>query len=210
MMVFVTGGASCGKSAFAEQLCTQLGGDLVYLAAMRPFGEEGARRVRKHRAQRAGKGFTTVECYEGLDQVLESGRLAGATALLECLGNIVANELFGDGGSQGDVRSGCEVADSLEGAIAELGRMSAHLVIVGNDVGCDGEAYPHETRVYQEALGDLSCRLAARSDAVIECVAGVPTVLKLVSNQTSEGKAIESLSRGEIGRVVEMRERRAT
>ena len=65
MMAFVTGGASCGKSAYAEQLCTNLGGNLVYLAAMRPFGEEGERRVRKHRAQRAGKGFTTVELARG-------------------------------------------------------------------------------------------------------------------------------------------------
>ena len=94
MMALVTGGASCGKSAYAEDLCMESGAPLVYLAAMRPFGEEGAARVRKHRAQRAGKGFTTIECYEGLDAVLCDDRIEGATLLLECLGNVVANELF--------------------------------------------------------------------------------------------------------------------
>ena len=67
MMTYVTGGASCGKSAEAERLCSLDGGRLVYLAAMRPFGEEGAQRVRKHRAQRAGKGFTTIECFDDFE-----------------------------------------------------------------------------------------------------------------------------------------------
>ena len=75
MRALLTGGASCGKSAVAEDLCMGLGGSLVYLAAMRPFGEEGAARVRKHRAQRAGKGFQTVECYEDFKLVLEDGRI---------------------------------------------------------------------------------------------------------------------------------------
>ena len=173
MMTYVTGSASCGKSAEAERLCSLDGGRLVYLAAMRPFGEEGAQRVRKHRAQRAGKGFTTIECFDDFEAVLDDERIVGATALLECLGNVVANEMFGDAAS----RDG--VADRIVDTIEELSRRCAHLVVVGNDVGCDGETYPSETRAYQEALGEVSCRLAALSDQVIECVAGVPVLIKV-------------------------------
>lgn len=172
MIVLVTGGASCGKSALAEQLCTQLGGGLVYLAAMQPFGEEGARRVRKHRAQRAGKGFETIECYESFDALRGDERLSGATALLECVGNVVANELFGG------ERADADVADHVADTVEHLATRCHHLVIVGNDVGCDGVGYACETREYQEVLGDLTRRVADLSDIAIEVVAGCPMVLK--------------------------------
>ena len=175
MRALVTGGASCGKSAFAEQLCVALGGNLVYLAAMRPFGEEGAARVRKHRAQRAGKGFTTIECYEGLASVLEDERLSGCTALLECLGNVAANELFG---GEGHVRDVGEVAVTTTRELDELALRCAHLVVVGNEVGADGVGYPLETRTYQELVGSLSSDVAAHADMVVECVAGMPVFLK--------------------------------
>ena len=55
MIALVTGGASSGKSAYAESLACALPGPRFYLAAMKPYGEEGARRIARHRALRAGK-----------------------------------------------------------------------------------------------------------------------------------------------------------
>ena len=94
MMFLVTGGANSGKSAYAEQLCMGLGGRRVYLAAMRPSGREGRERVSKHRSLRAGKGFEAIECYESFPAAVDDPRVKGAAVLLECLGNVVANELF--------------------------------------------------------------------------------------------------------------------
>ena len=65
MVALVIGGSGSGKSAWAEELACSLrareGGPLLYLAAMDPAGEEGRRRVERHRALRAGKGFLTLE-----------------------------------------------------------------------------------------------------------------------------------------------------
>ena len=175
MIALVTGGASCGKSAFAEQLCTQLGGELVYLAAMRPYGEEGRLRVQRHRAQRAGKGFRTVECYEGLDVALSGGHIDGATVLLECLGNVVANELYT---MQGDPIAPSVARGVIAMGMAELAKRCRHLVVVGNEVGSDGITYDAQTRAYQELVGTVACELAARADLVAEVVAGVPHVIQ--------------------------------
>ena len=177
MIALVTGGASCGKSAYAERLCVELGGRLVYLAAMRPFGEEGARRIRKHREQRAGKGFETVECYEDFSLMAHDERLKGATVLLECLGNVAANELFGPG----EFLETGDLASCREGIMSTIDAMCAqcaNLVVVGNEVGADGVSYADETREYQELIGSLACALAKRCTRVVECVAGVPIVLK--------------------------------
>ena len=177
MMALFTGGASCGKSALAESRCQQLGGKLVYLAAMRPFGEEGMRRVEKHRAQRAGKGFTTIECYDDFTAASHDERLAGATILLECLGNVVANELF-DENAQAEGTDLDATRARIMDAIESIKRAGTHLVIVGNDVGADGIRYPSETHAYQELLGGLSCAVATRCDFVAECASGLPIVVK--------------------------------
>ena len=61
MLILVTGGSGSGKSEYAENTAVSLaeekGLPLYYIAAMRPFGEEGRRRVERHRRLRAGKGL---------------------------------------------------------------------------------------------------------------------------------------------------------
>ena len=79
------------------------------------------------------------------------------TALLEDLGNLVANGLQGE----------------LEGVLA-----CENVVIVANEVGCDGVCYDAFTMEYIAEMGLLACELAARADLVVEVVAGVPCVAK--------------------------------
>ena len=190
MMVLVTGGASSGKSAYAEQLALGFPGPHFYLATMKPYGEEAARRIERHRSLRAGKGFVTVECHEGLEVAARALRdeaaagdgggtaaagAGGGTALLECLGNAVANELFSDDGA-------CAGADDALAAVLdgadELARSLDCLVIVGNEVGGDGVFYEGDTRTYQRVVGAAACALAQRCDAVVECIAGQPMFVK--------------------------------
>lgn len=183
MMVLVTGAASSGKSALAEELCLKLAGQLVYLATMRPYGAEGAARVSKHRLQRAGKGFETIERYSEFGSIADDERFNGSTVLLECLGNVAANELFGEGATTGadsthwtDATS--RICEQMVRGIEALGMCARHLVVVGNEVGCDGVLYQPETLQYQRVLGEVSQLVAKRCDIVVECVAGMPNVIK--------------------------------
>ena len=96
-VTLVIGAAASGKSAYAESLCLGHDGPRVYLATMEPFGEEGARRIARHRALREGKGFSTLERTRDVGAAV-SGLPRGCTLLLEDVGNLVANELFAEGG----------------------------------------------------------------------------------------------------------------
>lgn len=186
MMVLVTGGASSGKSACAETLACALPGARFYLAAMKPFGEEGARRIARHRALRAGKGFATVECWDGLRRLtakdcgLEGCESAGSgkretTALLESLGNVVANELFADDGTC----ASCEDAlQAVLDGVSQVNSLFDNLVIVGDEVGADGLRYDEQTDVYIRVIGSAACAIAASCDLLVECVAGQPIVVK--------------------------------
>ena len=97
MFTLVIGGAASGKSEYAEELI--LASPLrprIYIATMEPFGAEGQARIARHRELRRGKGFQTVERYTGIAGLKLP---AGGAVLLECLGNLAANELYSPAGA---------------------------------------------------------------------------------------------------------------
>lgn len=169
MMILLTGGSGCGKSAYAESLCAEMEGPRYYIAAMRPYGEESQRKIARHRKMREGRGFETVERYTDLAGLALPGRGA---ALLECICNLTANEMFDETGAWTD-----PCARVLEGVEA-LRRQCRDLIVVTNDVGSDGREYDPGTMAYIRALGRINAVLAARADAVFELVCGIPLLKK--------------------------------
>lgn len=163
MIALVTGGSGCGKSTWAEKFVLKLGGRRFYVATMQNADEECAARIERHRAQREGFGFETVE--RGRD-VGGAPVAPGATALLECLPTLLANEMFGG-----------EPARVLPG-VERLMETCKNLVVVTNDVFSDGLPYDPETVRYLRALAEINRAIAARADLVVEVVFSIPAVLK--------------------------------
>ena len=99
MMIVVSGGAASGKSAHAERILCRHAPEKsrLYVATMQPFGKAAEARIARHRALRAGKGFDTAERYTDLAHFSLSRRYDGV--LLECLSNLLANELFSSEGA---------------------------------------------------------------------------------------------------------------
>ncbi|WP_321972731.1 bifunctional adenosylcobinamide kinase/adenosylcobinamide-phosphate guanylyltransferase [Paratractidigestivibacter sp.] len=183
MKILVTGGSSSGKSAFAEKVACSLSKPHIYFATMQPFGEDGERRIARHRELRRERDFLTVECYggyEALDLAAAAGvSVSDGTLLVECVGNVVANVQFGSG-EKGETlpETVGELADAVFSGIEALSLQCANAVVVANEIGSDGISYPCETNVYMRALGAVNCRLAACFDVVYEVVVGCPVALK--------------------------------
>ncbi len=171
MTALIIGGAASGKSAYAESLLKGVGNKL-YIATMQPFGGEAAARIARHRALRAAKGFATLERFTALGALPDAELPEGCSVLLECLGNLAANELFSPQGA------GQEVEAAILDGIAHLARRSRRLVVVTNDVFADGIDYDADTQRYLRLLGRCNAALAARFDNVVEVVCGIPIVLK--------------------------------
>ena len=165
MIALITGGSGCGKSTYAEKLVSNMPQqNRVYIATMQIYDEESRKRVARHRAQRADKGFTTVERPKDL---AGTSIEADATVLLEDIPNLLANEMF-DGGS----------ADRILPAIRALSQRCRNLIIVTNDVFCDGITYPDSTQEYIRRLAEINCRIAEIADFVCEVVYSIPVILK--------------------------------
>lgn len=87
----VFGPNGSGKSLYAETLAAQTAAPLVYIATMIPQTEDNFSRIEKHRRQREGKGFLTMEEPWDIDLLSISKE---AVVLLEDASNLLANGIF--------------------------------------------------------------------------------------------------------------------
>ena len=202
MITLVTGGSGSGKSAYAEDVAVSAEGtEKYYIATMQIYDAEGERKVERHRKLRAGKGFTTVESPRNVGQVvfptfgeaktvcIDCGepepiqkKPGQRTALLECMSNLVANEMFSADGMRAEDAVVAKVVQDMELLAAKLD----HLVIVTNNVFEDGIPYDAGTMAYLRALGRINAALAKRADRVVEVVVGIPIILKEPAQERTE------------------------
>ena len=168
MMILITGGSKCGKSSFAESLLQNISENKYYLATMKPFGEDAYQAVTCHREMRKTKKFITIEQYTDIHEIQIPEHSA---VLLECMGNLCANEMFRDD----------KIFYPVEKIIRNLKflhAMTDMLVIVTNEVGMDGITYSAGTMQYISAMAELNQKTAQMADTVIECICGIPLVMK--------------------------------
>ena len=174
-MILITGGSGCGKSEYGEyRVIKEHMPFRFYVACMEVYGEEGRRKVERHRALRAGKGFVTLEKPRRLSGLILKGEGKKAV-ILECISNLAANAMFEKEGVLPDAE---ELADALLCDILHLDSQADFLAVITNEVGSDGESYTPETREYIRLMGRLNSLLAERASEVIEVVYGIPVILK--------------------------------
>ena len=168
MMTLITGGSKSGKSRYAEKIPDTFTGKKIYIATMRPYGDEAADAIIRHRKMRSGKGFETVEQYTDIHRL---SLPADCSILLECMGNLCANEMFKDGAV-------CDPTEKIIMGVIHLKKIASELIIVTNETGSDGISYESGTQKYISVLGEINRQLVAIADNVIECVYGIPVALK--------------------------------
>lgn len=207
MMYLIIGGSGSGKSAYAEELLFSFpdAGKKYYIATMQVCDEESRRRVQKHRKQREGKRFYTIEQPVHVSGALTQMDAGKKSAMLECVSNLVANEMFAkdiyaedmyaddphvedmhtddcdvkETGLKKSKDSSAEaVADKIVDDIMKLHQPLQQLVIVSNNVFEDGVSYDEMTMEYIKTMGIVNQKLAAVADVVTEVVVGIPVMAK--------------------------------
>lgn len=173
MLTLVSGGSASGKSEFAESLV--LGSSCIqrfYLATMIPFDDECRARIRKHRQMRVQKGFQTIEVPTNLQRVSFDTEPSQRIALLECMSNLVANEIFSETGA------GSKTFDIVMEGMEHLLSQCSEVIVVTNELFSDGVSYDEGTQSYLATLGRINQALAAQANRVYEVVAGIPICWK--------------------------------
>ena len=165
--LFISGGCKNGKSTIAQELACKLrslGSELYYLATMLPSDEEDEARIKRHREERAGMSFTTIEA--GQDIVQAVSGLSG-TLLLDSVTALLANEMFPENG-----KIQLSAYKKTANDILTLFKQFESLVIVSDYIYSDAVIYDGLTEEYRIGLAYIDREVAEHSDAVFEVLLG--------------------------------------
>ena len=167
MITLIYGGSGSGKSAYAEDfVCSLDYKNKYYLATMKSQDSESKARIKRHRQLREGKAFITVEQPTDIATAVND---PDGIVLLECMSNLVANEMF----KKKKSLSSKECIHKVLLDTIKLSENVKHLVVVTNNVFEDGIDYDEYTKEYLRAIGTINEKLAGISDDVYEVVVGI-------------------------------------
>ena len=165
MRTYISGGCKNGKSFYAQRVAKAGGSPLYYIATMIPGDDEDFARIRRHRNERAGWGFETLECGRDILSCLDEADPKGSF-LLDSVTALLSNEMFPPGSVDMDAPQ--RVAAALEAFVAR----APNTVLVSDYIFSDALLYDDLTEAYRRGLAHIDRRVAAHCDNVIEVVGG--------------------------------------
>ena len=174
MFTLILGGASSGKSRFAQHLALPYARVIYVATAQAGQDAEMAARIARHRDDRP-PGWRTIEEPLALASAVERAAKDADAILVDCL-TIWLSNLFWEH-RDGAPRQVEDAACAELHRIAAVGRV-CHVILVSNELGCGTVPEPAVTRAFRDAQGLLNQWAAEAADEVILTVAGLPLYLK--------------------------------
>jgi adenosylcobinamide kinase / adenosylcobinamide-phosphate guanylyltransferase len=175
--VLVLGGARSGKSAAAESMLADAP-QVDYVATGLPAGAGDAewdQRVRDHQDRRPA-GWRTLETCE-VAELLADGESA-RPVLIDCLATWLARVMDDCGLWSGDPGADGRLAARTDLLVDAWERTGRHVIAVSNEVGSGVVPATSSGRKFRDELGWLNSRIAAASEEVWLCTAGIPRRLR--------------------------------
>ena len=175
-LTLVTGGSRSGKSAFAQQLAEAVNAPKLFLATCPICDAEMDERIRRHRRDREGREWQTVEEPLRVAELLGC-RPAGETILIDCLTLWISN-LMHEAEQRGD-----EITEDRMTFLADqLGtaarRHQGQVIMVANEVGLGIVPDNPAARRFRDLAGRCNQSIAACADQVFFVCCGLPLQLK--------------------------------
>lgn len=166
VLTLVIGGASSGKSAYAEKLIREVATRPAYIATAQAFDAEMADKIARHKDAR-GPGWRTIEA--PTDLVGAMAEAVGADGILiDCATLWLSNLMLAE--------ANIEAAEA--DAFTAIERRTCPVVVVSNEVGQGIVPETSMGRRFRAIQGGFNQRMAARADRVVAVMAGLPLVLK--------------------------------
>jgi len=174
MNVFISGGAKNGKSSYAQDLAVQMAKEkrcpLYYIATMIPHDDEDRARIDRHRKDRQGLGFRTIECGKNIEREIEGRE---GVFLIDSVTALLSNEMFRSDGTV-DNEASIRIAERLK----SLCRTHDGLIFVSDFIYSDGVEYDELTDACIQGLAIIDRALAKECGKVIEMIHGFPVDYK--------------------------------
>lgn len=167
-VVFITGGASSGKTAYALGRAVQYAEPRLYIATAQALDEEMEKRIELHRLEREGKGFDTLEAPLGLVSVIKGLDSKYSAVLVDCLTLWLSN-LLG---------AGRDVEAEIQQFLSALGTCAPDVYLVTNEVGMGIVPDNELARAFRDHSGRMNALMAQAASEAWVCVSGLTLKLK--------------------------------
>ncbi|NOR61738.1 MAG: bifunctional adenosylcobinamide kinase/adenosylcobinamide-phosphate guanylyltransferase [Rhodobacteraceae bacterium] len=165
-LTLILGGASSGKSAYAERLALAAGLTPVYLATAQAHDGEMSDKIMRHQARR-GPNWHLIEAPLTLSNALQSVT-SSQIVLLDCLTLWLSNHL----------ELNHNIVDQTKSLLSAIQKCNAHVIAVSNELGLGLVPATPLGRSFRDAQGLLNQRFAEAADTVTFVAAGLPLSLK--------------------------------
>ena len=178
-MILVTGGARSGKSAFAEKLARESGGEVAYIATAEAWDAEMEHRIALHRSRRPSDWQTYEAPREAAKVIREVGQEHGII-LFDCVTIYLSNMLCRETEPYDEAHLTALVRGEMA-ALVEAAQglpKEAEVLFVTNEVGAGIVPENRLARLYRDLAGLSNQQLAAAADAVYAVLCGIPLRIK--------------------------------
>ena len=163
----ILGGASSGKSAYAEGLSLGHSGRHIYVATAYPSDPEMSEKISRHR-ERRGTKWTTIEEPVSIVKPISNADEPDGLILVDCLTLWLSNLMLAN----------LDVNSEMGKLVEKIKNIEASLILVSNEVGAGIVPDNVLAREFRHAQGVLNQEVAAAADEVFFITAGLPTNLK--------------------------------
>jgi adenosylcobinamide kinase/adenosylcobinamide-phosphate guanylyltransferase len=174
-LILITGGARSGKSSFALSLAESLSPNRLFVATCPTIDPEMAARVRRHREERQGRGWTTIERPTDLAGLFADEAAPFEVVLIDCLTLWVNNLLYADSdGTLDDSRIG----ELCRHWLQEAKKHAGTVICVTNEVGLGIVPDNPLARRYRDLVGTCNQLIGRMADEAVLVSCGIPLYLK--------------------------------
>jgi adenosylcobinamide kinase/adenosylcobinamide-phosphate guanylyltransferase len=186
-LILVLGGARSGKSAYAQRLAQEIGGERVLFVATAEAGdEEMAQRIARHRQERPA-AWRTMETPRQIGAGVRTCLSDARVVLVDCLTLLVSNVIV-PLDVTADLAEATAAVQAEVDAILQVVRESAvTCIVVSNEVGLGLVPDTPLGRVYRDLLGYANRVMAAQAQTVYFMVAGLAVDVKALALQQGAG-----------------------
>jgi adenosylcobinamide kinase/adenosylcobinamide-phosphate guanylyltransferase len=177
--VLILGGVRSGKSQFAQELASRIGGPVLFVATGEALDEEMRQRIEDHKKARPSD-WRTVEAPVGVGPIVREQIGDARVVIVDCLTLLVSNVMGRCGDPEG-IDTGPvsqRVAVEIEELMDCIDQVEATFIVVSNEVGMGLVPDNRLGRTYRDCLGRVNRDLAQRADAVRLMVAGIAMTIK--------------------------------
>lgn len=167
---FILGGASSGKSSYAERMALAGSDSPYYIATSQAWDEEMRKRIDRHKARR-GPQWSTIEEPLGLEEAIQEADKPGGLVLVDCLTLWITNLMVSDADDH--------IIHARFNALTDMvPKLNCRVIMVSNEVGMGIVPENEMARRFRDLTGNLHQQLARVCDNVIMVAAGLPLALK--------------------------------